>query len=246
MSAVLQTLSMLGRETVRIVLHASCVACDRPLLWRDRVGSCCRSCWESLPAITGAKCQTCALPWSGEDPEYRCGNCLIDPLPVEWAEAWGHYRGSLERILHAFKFSRHDWFSDPLAGLLAELLRSRGDLGFDAVTAVPMHRSKVRRRGYNQAELLARQLSRRLALPFEGDLLTKSVERVPQSSLPRAERAANVRNAFVAAKRAKQRSILLVDDVSTTGETLRACASTLQRAGATRICAVVVAKTENG
>ncbi|MEO6259291.1 MAG: double zinc ribbon domain-containing protein, partial [Thermoanaerobaculia bacterium] len=104
MNAVLQTLSMLGRETARIVLHASCVACDGALPWRDRVGSCCRSCWEALPAISGAKCQSCALPWSGQDPGYVCGACLEDPIPVEWTEAWGAYRGALERVLHSFKF----------------------------------------------------------------------------------------------------------------------------------------------
>jgi competence protein ComFC len=244
MSAVLQTLSMLGRETARIVLHAACVACDGPLPWRDRIGSCCRSCWEALPAIQSAKCQSCALPWSGQDPGYCCGACLADPLPVDWAEAWGHYRGSLERVLHAFKFARHDWFSDPLADLLADTLKARGDLTFDAVTAVPMHRSKLRRRGYNQAELLARALSRKIGIPFDGSLLAKTVERSPQSSLPRAERSGNVRNAFVSRDSAKGKAILLVDDVSTTGETLRACAKVLGRAGAGRVCAVVVAKTE--
>ncbi len=244
MNAVLQTLSMLGRETARIVLHASCVACDGALPWRDRVGSCCRSCWEALPAIPGAKCQSCALPWSGQDPGYVCGACLDDPIPVEWTEAWGAYRGALERVLHSFKFGRHDWFSDPLADLLALRLRDRGDLTFDAVAAVPMHRKKLRQRGYNQAELLARALSRKIAIPFDGRLLTKSEERVPQSTLPRAERRSNVRNAFLGHQSARGKAILLVDDVSTTGETLRACARALQKRGAARVCAVVVAKTE--
>ena len=244
MSAVLQTLSMLGRETARIVLHAACVACDGPLPWSSRVCSCCRSCWEQLPAIRSAKCQSCARPWSEEDSGHRCGSCLSDPLPVDWTDAWGHYRGSLERVLHAFKFERHDWFSDPLADLLARTLEERGDARFDAVAAVPMHRSKLRRRGYNQAELLGRALSRKIGIPFDGKLLVKTVERAPQSSLPRSERQANVRKAFAARGSVKDRSILLIDDVSTTGETLRACARTLMQAGAGRVCAVVVAKTE--
>ena len=244
MCGVLQRLSLLGRETARIVLHASCVACERPLPWRGRVGSCCQSCWRSLPSIQSAQCRSCALPWSGEDPDYRCGACLSDPLPVDWTAAWGHYRGSLERVLHAFKFARHDWFSEPLACLLSDAVTQRGDLRFDALTAVPMHRSKLRRRGYNQAELLGRALSRRIAIPFEKDLLTKVVERAPQSSLPRAERSGNVCNVFQASKAVQGRAILLVDDVSTTGETLRACAKVLGKAGAERVCAVVVAKTE--
>ena len=244
MCGVLQTLSMLGRETARIVLHASCVACDSPLPWRDRVGSCCRACWAALPQIASAQCRSCALPWSAEDSEYVCGACLTDPLPVDWTHAWGVYRGPLERVLHAFKFARHDWFSDPLAGHVAVALQQKGDLRFDAIAAVPMHPGKLRRRGYNQAELLARSLSRKLAIPFDGRLLRKAVERAAQSSLPRAQRAGNVRNAFVAGPGVEGKAILLIDDVSTTGETIRACARVLRKAGAERVCAAVVAKTE--
>lgn len=244
MSGVLQTLSMLGRETARIVLPSRCVVCESELSWRDRVGSCCRACWDSLPSLERAQCRSCALPWPGDDPGYLCGACLTDPLPVDWTRAWGPYRGSLERVLHAFKYERHDWFSRPLATHLAAALHQQGDLRFDVVTAVPMHRSKLRRRGYNQAELLGRDLARKIRLPFYGPLLTKVVERSAQSSLPRAERAGNVRKAFLAGNGARGKAILLIDDVSTTGETIRACARALRKAGAERVCAAVVAKTE--
>ena len=88
---------------------------------------------------------------------------MRDPLPVVWTEAWGHYRGALERVLHAFKYERHDFFAAPLAELIATTLRDRD---FDAVVPVPMHRSKLRKRGYNQAELLARAVARRIDVPF--------------------------------------------------------------------------------
>jgi len=166
---------------------------------------------------------------------------MRDPLPVEWTEAWGHYRGALERVLHAFKFERHDFFAAPLAELVESTLPDRD---FDAVVPVPMHRSKLRRRGYNQAELLARAVARRIDAKCERALLTKRSETPAQSKLARAERAANVRHAFLASRRAEGRSILLVDDVTTTGETIRACANALLRAGAARVCAAVVAKTD--
>jgi ComF family protein len=234
---VLQTLSMLGRETARIVLHAACVVCHRELPWRFRTASCCADCWAALPAITSGKCTSCALPLPDGD---RCIDCMRDPLPVAWTEAWGHYRGALERVLHAFKFERHDFFAAPLAELMESTLPERD---FDAVVPVPMHRSKLRKRGYNQAELLARAVARRIDGKFERTLLTKRVETGPQSKLARAERAANVRHAFIASRRSEGRSILLVDDVTTTGETIRACANALLRAGAPRVCAAVVAKT---
>src|SRR5204862_7651894 len=78
---VLQTLSLLGRETARIVLHAACVVCDDELPWRARTASCCADCWASLPAITSSKCASCALPVPEGD---RCFDCMRDPLPVGW------------------------------------------------------------------------------------------------------------------------------------------------------------------
>ena len=237
MSAVLEALTQLGRETVRIVLHAPCVVCDRELPWRRRKASCCGDCWATLPRIASARCNSCAMPLSSGAA--LCIACFDDPLPVEWADAWGHYRGSLERLLHAFKFAHHDFLDAALAELLSEVVRDRE---FDAVVPVPMHRAKLRARGYNQAELLAHALGRRIGVDCDPRLLRKDAERRAQSSLARSERAANVRGVFGASTEARGRSILLVDDVCTTGETLRACASTLQRAGAQRVCAVVVAK----
>ena len=241
---MLQTLSSLGRETARIVLHASCVACGGELPWRSRTASCCAACWGSLPALARSKCRFCAAPWDGDDPEFVCGPCLSDRIPVDWTEAWGSYRGALERVLHAFKFQRHDFFSDPLAGLIEENVLRRGDLEFDVVIPVPMHRAKARRRGYNQAELLARALARRLRLRCDPRLLSKTRDLDAQSKLPREARAVNVRGAFLASAQVADRRILLVDDVCTTGETIRACATELLRAGASRVAAAVVAKTE--
>ena len=140
------------------------------------------------------------------------------------------------------KFQRHDFLDDALAGLLEETLRERGDLAFDAIVGVPMAPAKERRRGYNQAELLARALGRRIGAACDMTLLTRNEERATQSTLPKRERAANVRGAFAASSRVKGRSILVVDDICTTGETLRACASALSRAGAARVCAITVAK----
>mgnify|MGYP000179712745 CR=1 FL=1 len=145
-------------------------------------------------------------------------------------------------MLHAFKFERHDFLDVPLAGLLEGVVRSRGDLGFDAVVPVPMSRAKLRRRGYNQAELLARALAKRLKIRCEPRLLARTVERETQSSLARAARAANVRGVFQAPPQPRGVSVLLVDDICTTGETFRACAATLLDSGAGRVCAIAVAK----
>lgn len=177
----------------------------------------------------------------GPRPEasVRCIECQLDPASLAFCDAWGRYSGALEKVLHAFKFERHDFLDDPLASLLEELI---GGQTFDAIVPVPMSRAKERKRGYNQAERLARALGRRIGVETEM-LLTKRGERATQSHLPRNERAKNVKGAFQASARAKEKAILLVDDICTTGETLRACANELLRAGAARVAAVTVAKT---
>ena len=142
------------------------------------------------------------------------------------------------KVLHAFKFERHDFLDESLASLLETLI----DTPFDAIVPVPMSRAKERKRGYNQAELLARALGARTRTVCEL-LLSKPNERATQSLLPRNERAKNVRGAFQASPKANGKAILLVDDICTTGETLRACADELLRAGASRVAAVTLAKT---
>lgn len=166
---------------------------------------------------------------------------MADPLPVSWCEAWGEYRDGLASLLQALKFQRHDFLDDALASLLEETVRAR-DVAFDAVVGVPMQRKKERRRGYNQAELLARALARRIDVPCDMTLLAPRGERAAQSTLARRERAANVRGAFSASPQAKGKSVLIVDDICTTAATIRACAAALIEAGAERVCAVAVAR----
>jgi ComF family protein len=168
-----------------------------------------------------------------------CITCSGDPLPVDWCDAWGEYSGGLERLLHAFKFEHHDFLDAPLASLLHEVLR---DVGFDAIVPVPMHWTRQRRRGYNQAQLLAAALAKRIGIRSDERLLSKARETATQSTLSRGLRAENVRGAFEASPRVEALSLLLVDDVCTTGETFRACAAELRRRGASCVCAISVAK----
>ncbi len=237
-------LSIVGREALRIVLPSWCVVCERELPWRERTASCCAGCWAKLPKIETAKCRSCAQPLPVEKgaADILCLGCQEDPLPVAWCDAWGEYRGALERLLQALKFERHDFLDAALAGLLHETLAARGDTAFDAIVAVPMSRARERHRGYNQAELLARALSLRTRIQCDMTLLARRGERATQSTLPKRARAANVRGAFAALPRVKSKSILIVDDICTTGETLRACAAALRGAGAARVCAIAVAK----
>ena len=173
----------------------------------------------------------------------NCLRCISEPLEIGWIDSWGRYDSSLTKVLHAFKFRGHAFLAEPLGELLASVLQARRDAGFDVVVPVPMTRAKERKRGYNQAALLARSLSGPVGLRVGEPLLRKLTDRRPQAELKKGDRRANVAGTFEADDRVAGLSVLLVDDICTTGETLSACAGALRKAGAADVAAVTVART---
>jgi ComF family protein len=134
-----------------------------------------------------------------------------------------------------------EWF----AGLLAQVVRADPSLSeVDAVIPVPLDAGRMRERGYNQAELIARPLARMLRLPFRTYLLVRTRPRPPQLRLTRRERWETVRGAYATHKRAQvdKMRAMLVDDVFTTGATLDACSKALRLAGAVRVVGLTVAR----
>lgn len=242
---MIDTANRVGRELVSVLLPSPCVVCGGELPIRQRRGSCCEPCWEALPRLVPPRCERCAVPWdTTESPaSFTCADCVADPPPLAWIDAWGRYETGLAELLQAFKFRGHDFLARHLAGLLTTVLEERGGLDFDRIVPVPMHRGKRRKRGYNQAALLAHALGRTAGIEVDEELLTKVEERETQASLPKAARRTNVRGSYAAAPGARGLSILLVDDIATTGETLRACAMELQRRKAKGVAALVVART---
>jgi ComF family protein len=235
-------LTLLGREAAKIVLPAECIVCGDSLPWRGRIASCCGRCWSALPRIEESKCRRCALIRPGGDGEaFTCLDCHRHDDAPGWIDSWGHYRDGLERVLAAFKFERQDFLAAPLATLLADVLTGRGDVFFDSLVPVPMSRRKQRERGYNQAELLAQALSRSTAIPMRHELV-KHRDNQTQSHLPKNERAANVSAVFLPRRTLDGERVLLVDDICTTAETLRACSRVLRQAGAGEVCAITIAR----
>jgi len=199
----------------------------------------------ALPRIVPPRCDRCALPWNttaGAVP-FTCADCIADPPPLDWIDAWGLYEGGLAELLQAFKFRNHDFMARHLGELLGETYEARGDRDFDVVVPVPIHNSRRRARGFNQAALLGTSLSRATGLPLDERMLAKSEAREPQAGLPKAQRRANARGAYAADPKVAGLRVLLVDDIATTGETLRACAVELTRRKARGVAALVVART---
>ncbi len=168
-----------------------------------------------------------------------CGACAAAPPALYRLIAAFTYEGAIRRAIHSFKYEDIRALAPVLADALAFDPRL-GRLEADALVPVPLHERRLRERGYNQAELLARELSTRMGLPMHTDL----VQRIGDgpSQLDAADRRANVEHAFEAAGSARGLRLMLVDDVATTGSTLNACARVLIESGARRVGAIVLAK----
>lgn len=225
-----------------VLLAPVCAACGSPLPHPTR-GCVCESCWSSVTPVPLPVCRTCGgnLPHCALNALSVCADCLRHPPLVEQACAIGVHDGSLRAIIHAFKYGGHRSLARPLA----ERMRTCGAAlvaGSSAAVPVPLHGARRRSRGFNQAADLARHLG----LPVV-HALVRTHDTGTQTALPAEERRANVASAFRPARGVavlRGRTVLLVDDVRTTGATLDACATALKEAGVRRVVALTAARVE--
>ncbi len=238
------TRSRVCRSIIELLFPSGpCILCGRDSREGPAPGIC-RACWRTRKRIEAPRCPICGVPYSGEMKEESpgpCGACLKDP-PAFVAHAGVYsYEGPVRRLILLFKDEKRYPLSRPLGRAVAgEVLRRWPGVSFDAVVPVPSPYSRMVRRGFSPAELIARHTAMRLGIPCLG-LLRVGKAPSPQKGLSAAERRKNVRGAFTAnADKTRDRKLLLVDDVTTTGSTLREAAQALSRAGA-RVHAATVA-----
>jgi ComF family protein len=166
----------------------------------------------------------------------RCGRCRRLPPVIDRMRSAAYYEGPLREIVHALKYGGRPSLARPLAALMGA--GGAGILeGADAVVPVPLDPARLRRRGFNQARLLAEGLG-----PPVLDALARTRPTPPQTGLPAARRHANVRDAFAVCRPVAGLTLVLIDDVATTGATLHACARALRAAGAREIRALTAAR----
>ncbi len=210
-----------------------CVGCDRRA--SDLL---CLQCFEALPRIGHPFCARCGMPTAFES--FVCDECKGADFGFASARAPLRYTGVGKEIVHTLKYGGYTRVVERLAAPLMVGVIDPGDR-FDSVVPVPLHRSRLRRRGFNQAELLARGVARKINAPVSGTL--QVVRRIrDQVELSAAGRRANVAGAFRARDRVQGR-VLLIDDVFTTGATMSACAETLLGAGAREVHALSLCRT---
>jgi len=235
---------------------ADCRICGEPLLRISRLPVC-DVCLEAMHPIAGGLCSICGerlvSPHAfAAAQEVRCGLCRRMEPPYARAVAYGSYEGGLRDLIHMLKYQQVRPAANVLGRMLAEAVAGLEPSFEDAnlcVVPVPLHRSKLRHRGFNQAELISRVVLKLSPLRDRYLLLSDGLERVretqSQTGLTRHQRRENMRGAF-RVKHPKQISgceVLLVDDVFTTGTTVSECARILRRAGAAKVWVATVART---
>lgn len=207
----------------------------------------CRSCLsDPQPLDAEYFCVSCRTPFRNSFPldvEGRCALCRGRLRGFDAAYCYGSYEGTLRKLIHLLKYAGIKPLAHPLGGLLRMAL-PEGER-FDAIAPVPLHWRRRWRRGFNQSELLARDLGRRCGIPVIG-ALRRVRATAAQAGLSNTSRRRNVASAFAIRPRqtVQDGRILLIDDVMTTGATATACALALKRAGAARVALLTVARVD--
>ena len=225
-------LSLLGGRALDLLLPLRCVGCDREGRFL------CERCHDGLPRLSRPYCSVCSAP-GGPDP---CEWCVSERPAIEGVRAPYLMDGAVRDAVHALKYRGYRAGAPALARLMAGYLSSHAIAATDLVP-VPLHRRRERERGYNQSELLAKELGRLIGLPVDGGLLRRTRYGPPQVSLDGHEqRRGNVEGAFECRGPVNGVEALLIDDVVTTGSTMSACASALKAAGATSVWGLALAR----
>lgn len=241
-------LGLLGLDQIR------CASCLRPFSPAEAgamdVGprDLCVTCRSLVTPYTGPRCPRCGFPFSGRETgaaagrsRVLCGGCLADAPPWRAVAYHGLYRGALRDLILRFKFGGDLALARPLGAMLAEAAICLPVP--DAMLAMPQHPAHLRRRGFNQAHELARALHALTGIPLRTDILARRHDGIPQASLNARLRAGNVRGAFGVDASAAALRLWLIDDVMTTGNTLREATRTLLQGGAAEVCVLAVART---
>jgi ComF family protein len=220
---------------------------------RPITGELCSICGERMVSPFAFSAETSSADVGvAESGEVRCGLCRRLEPPYVKATAYGSYDSGLRELIHLLKYNQLRPAANVLGRMLAEAIEDLQPFfcGSEIVVVpVPLHSGKLRQRGFNQSELIARAALKLkpglLRLQLGAGLLERRRETKSQIGLSRHQRRENIRGAFVVAKpdEVNEREILLVDDVFTTGTTVSECARVLRRAGASKVYVATVART---
>ncbi len=231
-----------------VLFPAPCRVCGDTLLTASRIPIC-GDCLDSLRPLSQPICRQCGRPFvsplAGLVPHPQCRLCRKGTYAFDAARSYGPYELPMVRAILLLKYSSVPPLGQWFAARLAEVAAREPEIfAADVVVPVPLHPTRLRERGYNQAELIAQPLAQRLSLPCRSYLLVRTKPRPNKLKLTRHERWETVRGAYAIREGAQVDNlrVLLVDDVFTSGATLDTCARALRRAGAAKILGLTVAR----
>ncbi len=246
--AMLHLFKAIPNRLLDLCLPPRCLNCE--VETRDPLALC-PTCWEALSFLHSPQCRCCGLPFtdSRQQQNTLCGRCIASPPPYTACRSALVYDEASKPVILRFK---HADRTDS-AALLAQWLYQAGTElleASDLIIPVPLHRSRLLKRRYNQSALLASALSRKTGIPWKGNLLLRHRKTENQGLFSREGRQRNVAGAFNCPSRYKEvlqnKSVLLIDDVHTTGATAESCSKALLRAGAQKVRVLTVARVLPG
>ncbi len=229
-----------------LVFPDDCRICEAPLTSISRIPVC-DSCLSSPePLQADIFCQACRTPFVDSyalNDHGLCTVCRESLANFDSAYSFGSYEGSLRNLIHLFKYGKIESLARPLSQSLLRAIPL--DQNFDVVIAMPMHWRKQWERGFNQAQLLAQPIAKRYGLKLSTNLRRRRYTK-PQAGLTESQRRDNLKDSFCVrnAEQLQGKRVLLVDDVFTTGATLRAAAKTLKNANAAHVSALTLARVD--
>lgn len=227
------------------------------ILWEQRCRVCgipcppgnalplCPDCAQALAPLQKSFCPCCGQILEKTDKRrFFCRECLLDPPPWQEIHLLGAYEHLLRELLIDCKFHGNLAAAHLVGTLLARSMPKSFHDAPHILVPVPLSEKRLQERGFNQVLELARPVARRFSFPLVPEALSRTKETRPQSKLSKRERRINVRGAFAAIpENVAQKHIILMDDVMSTGSTLRQAALTLFEAGAASICVLIAART---
>jgi len=217
-----------------------CIFCGDEL-FDENIFETCEHCFKTIPFVTGRTCKICGKPIVDETD--LCSNCVKHERFFDKAYSCFEYTNSIISLIHKLKYSSYKFVTDAMANFMYYKLESI-EINFDEITFVPSHISSYKKRRYNQAEILASKLSK-LTLIECVNAVNKIKKTKSQASLTRKKRLTNLIDCFEIDKNysAKNKNILLIDDVLTTGSTVNEVARMLKHAGASKVYVLTFATT---
>jgi ComF family protein len=228
-----------------IIFPPRCLTCEATLDHEQNIPFC-PACFSKIHIINSPLCTCCGIPFAGADGgNHICGDCIVSKSAFSVARAVGRYETTLLEAIHRFKYNGKLSVGEVLGKFMAEFKYSTFNIrDYFLIMPVPLHPKKLRERGFNQSVILAREISKRFSLSLDFLSLKRHIYTEPQISLGKKERESNVHGVFSVTDpgKIKGQRIILVDDVYTSGSTVKECARVLMKNKAATVAVLTLAR----